>query len=73
MRDALRMLVRRQRYVMLASRESGDVLARLVDLAADGAVTPHVQAVVPLTQAADAMRLLASGQVTGKVVVAVRD
>ena len=72
LRDALRMFASRQRYVMLASRESGDELARLVGLAAEGAVTPHVHVVVPLTEAADAMRLLASGQVTGKVVVAVR-
>lgn len=67
MAHTLRMLASRQRYVMLASRESGRDLERLVALVDAGAVTPHLHAVMDLDEAADAMRLLTSGAVVGKV------
>ncbi|MFT4188618.1 MAG: NAD(P)-dependent alcohol dehydrogenase [Aeromicrobium sp.] len=72
MGHALVMLASRQRYVMLASRESGDILRRLVALVDEGTVTPHVHASYPLAEAADAMRLLESGEVVGKVAITMR-
>ncbi|SHN47273.1 medium chain dehydrogenase/reductase family protein [Cryptosporangium aurantiacum] len=44
-------------------------LAAVFGLLADGAITAQVAARVPLTQAADALRLAESGTVTGKVVL----
>lgn len=49
----------------------GRALQELVDLAGNGRIAPHVHAVLPLAQAAEAHRLLESRQVMGKVVLAV--
>lgn len=69
MGNALRMLMARQRYVMLASREDPKTLARLVALVDDGAVTPHVHRVYPLEDAATAMQALSDGRTVGKIVI----
>ena len=42
-------------------------------LVASGRVRPHLDRIVPLAQAADAHRLLESGEVIGKIVLQVRD
>lgn len=43
--------------------------AELAELLSTGAVTPHVGAVYPLEETADALRLVADGQAVGKVIV----
>lgn len=69
MRDAVRMMASRQRYVMLVAKESADDLARLVRMVDAGDVTPHVHRVHRLSGAADAMRALESGETIGKHVI----
>jgi NADPH:quinone reductase-like Zn-dependent oxidoreductase len=73
MRRVLRMLLARQRYVMLAAREKApgdlDLLARMV---AEGTVVPPLHAVHALDDVRGALQALADGTVVGKVAVAVR-
>ena len=72
MRNVLRMLPARQRYVMLTAREAApDDLAQLAALVDDGALRPHLHAVYPLVQARAAMTDLVSGDVCGKVALLV--
>lgn len=69
--SAIRMLASSQRFVMLASRESGADLERLIRHVARDEIAPHVDDVVAFDDAPEAMRRLESGEVTGKIVVAV--
>lgn len=62
-------LFSRQRLLGLISRENAADLTELAALADDGALTPAVDAVLPLDRAGDAIDLVASGTVCGKVVV----
>ena len=74
MRWAARMLLSRQRFVMLASREKSVAdLERLARSVADGAVVPPVHAVYPLADVREAMGELASGRVVGKVAIVVSE
>lgn len=59
----------RQRLTMLVSKERHDDLERLTEMIEGGRVAPVVERIYPLDQAAMAMERLASGQVTGKLVV----
>ena len=61
----------RQDLRMLASVERGEDLAALHELIEAGKLTPIVDRVFPLAEAADAMRHLESGRVAGKVVLSV--
>ncbi len=61
----------RQNLKMLAAAERGEDLAALNELIETGKVTPVIDSVFPLAEAADAMRHLESGQVAGKVVLSV--
>lgn len=67
---ALHPLVR-QRLVGVVSRDRPADLARLRDLLADGSLTPAVDRVLPLAQAAAAIDHVASGAARGKVLLAV--
>ena len=72
MRWAVRMLVSRQRFVMLASREKAVTdLERLARSVEDGTVVPPVHAVYSLAEVREAMGELAGGRVVGKVAIAV--
>lgn len=51
--------------------DSGQVLAAVARLVADGKLDPHVQDVVPLARAAEAMTAVESGHSRGKVVISV--
>lgn len=67
-RNALRMIFSRQRYVMLVAREAApDDLAHLAALVEDGALEPHLHATYPMAQVREAMEALESGDVCGKV------
>jgi NADPH:quinone reductase-like Zn-dependent oxidoreductase len=68
-RGALRSPFVSQRIVMLASRERRSDLERLAELIERDAITPAIDSVVSLDDAASAMRRLEDGLVTGKVVV----
>ncbi|WP_232677286.1 NAD(P)-dependent alcohol dehydrogenase [Nocardioides sp. R-C-SC26] len=68
---SIRMVVARQRYVMLVSSERAEDLQTLVDLVDAGAVRPHVHAVRPVEAAGAAVDELAAGQVVGKLVLQV--
>ena len=52
----------------IASENSGDLDA-LVELVEQGAVSPQIDRTFPLTEAAEAVRYVADGRATGKVVV----
>lgn len=74
MRWAVRMLLSRQRFVMLAAREKAVAdLERLARSVADGAVVPPVHEVYPLAEVRKAMGELARGRVVGKVAIAVSE
>jgi NADPH:quinone reductase-like Zn-dependent oxidoreductase len=60
-----------ERLVMLLSKEHHSGLERLAEMVADGRLVPALDRVFPLDRAADAMRLLDSGQVRGKVGVSI--
>lgn len=62
-------LFTRQRLIGLVSKENATDLAELAALVDAGAFTPAVDAVFPLDRAGDAIDLVASGGVRGKVVV----
>lgn len=70
-RAALRSPFVRQRLVMLAAGERTSDLDRLTGLLESGAVVPVIDSVHPLARAADAMRRLESGSVTGKLAIRV--
>lgn len=71
MRTAVRMLLARQRYVMLASRETRTDLERLAEAVAKDGLRPHVHATYPLARTAEALDDLAAGSVIGKLAVTV--
>ena len=51
--------------------ESAAAQQKVVDLVAEGRLTPHVDRVLPLAEAAEAMRLVADREVQGRVVLEV--
>lgn len=53
----------------LAAKPSKDDLGYVLDLVSKGAVKPRIEKTYPLSQAAEAMRYVASGRAKGKVVV----
>ncbi len=61
----------RQRLAMVASKERGSDLERVVALLEDGRVVPSVDRTYPLAQVPDAMRHLVAGEVRGKVAITV--
>ncbi len=69
MRNALRMLPGRQRYVMLMSRVRSADLQTLAVLAGDQGLRPHVHATYGLGDVRAAMDALTSGSVVGKIVL----
>ncbi len=74
MRWALRMLLARQRFVMLTAREKAvDDLERLAQHVTDGTVRAPLHGSYDLADVRDAMSALASGRVIGKVAVTVGD
>ena len=62
-----------QRLVTVTAKPSGDDLEFLKGLIETGKVTPVIDRVYPLDDAADAMRYLEQGHVRGKVVVTLAD
>ncbi len=60
-----------QRLRGLVGKERAADLETLTGLIESGAVTPHVGSTYPLAAAADAIRYLAQGHATGKVVVTI--
>lgn len=72
MADAMvRSRVLKQRVKFFLARTNRADLLVLRDLAAAGRVRPVIERTYPLSQVADAMRAIESGQVAGKVVVTV--
>lgn len=70
LRNALRMLTSRQRYVLVVAREAApDDLARLAQLVDAGQLEPHVHATYQMQRVREAMAALESGDVCGKVAV----
>ncbi|MGF1668277.1 MAG: NAD(P)-dependent alcohol dehydrogenase [Acidimicrobiia bacterium] len=61
-----------QKLSMLVSRETHVDIEALSAMIEQGALRPHVGAVYPLAQAADAIRHLEAGQARGKIVIQVR-
>jgi NADPH:quinone reductase-like Zn-dependent oxidoreductase len=59
----------RQRLVLLVAKERAGDYERLTSLIEEGKVLPSVDRSYPLDEAPDAMRLLETGQVRGKVVI----
>jgi NADPH:quinone reductase-like Zn-dependent oxidoreductase len=57
----------------LLSAIVGEVVARAWPMIADGRVRPIIGAEFPIQQAAAAHRLLASGDVVGKVILRISD
>ena len=60
-----------QRLTSVLCRENAADLQVLVDMVADGSITPSIDRSYPLDRLADAMQLLESGQVRGKVAISV--
>lgn len=73
MRNALRMLPARQRYVMLTARETHVDLERLAEAVERHGLRPHVHATYLLDRTDEALDALGAGEVTGKVAVAIGD
>lgn len=69
MRNSLRMVGARQRYVMLVSSELGADLERLAELVERGACSPSIHATYPLARTPEAMQALARGEVVGKLAI----
>jgi NADPH:quinone reductase-like Zn-dependent oxidoreductase len=63
----------RQRLAILIAKERATHFERLTELIETGQVTPSVDRSFPLHEAPAAMRLLETGQVRGKVAIAVTD
>ena len=63
----------RQRLTLLTPKESHESLQRLAGLVDTGSVTPAIDRTFALGQAAEAMRMLVSGQVRGKLAITVVD
>ena len=63
----------RQRLTFVVSSEAAADLARVVELAEDGAFSPVVERTWPLSDAAAAIDHVTDGRARGKVVVSVRD
>lgn len=62
----------RQSIVMFVASEHHEVLRRVVDMVESGAVVPRVSATYSLISAADALRDMEDGRLTGKAVVSIR-
>ncbi len=60
-----------QRFALLLARERAEDYERLTRLIESGELTPRVDRSYPLEQAAEAVRLLESGQIRGKVAITV--
>ncbi|QZY28951.1 NAD(P)-dependent alcohol dehydrogenase [Nocardioides coralli] len=74
LRWVVRMLLSRQRFVLLTSREKAVAdLERLARAVEDGSLVPPVHGVHPLADVREAMEELSAGHVVGKVAVAVRE
>jgi NADPH:quinone reductase-like Zn-dependent oxidoreductase len=71
LRAALWSMFLKQRLAMLMGFVKPEPLRSLADILDQPGVTPAVDRVFPLEQAADAMRALMSGQVRGKLVLSV--
>jgi NADPH:quinone reductase-like Zn-dependent oxidoreductase len=71
LRAALWSIFLKQRLVMLMGFVKPEPLQALAEILGQPGVTPAVDRVFPLEQAADAMRTLVSGQVRGKLVLRV--
>lgn len=71
LRAALLSMVLKQRLAMLLGFVKPEPLRALADILGQPGVTPAVDRVFPLERAADAMRMLVSSQVQGKLVVRV--
>jgi NADPH:quinone reductase-like Zn-dependent oxidoreductase len=61
----------RQRFTSVLGKESGSDLQRVTELINAGKVTPSIDSTYPLDQAPQAMRLLDSGQVRGKIAITI--
>jgi NADPH:quinone reductase-like Zn-dependent oxidoreductase len=73
MRWTVRMLLSRQRFVMLTARERAvPDLERLARAVAEGQLVPPVHAVHPLARVREAMAELAAGWVVGKIAIDVQ-
>lgn len=68
---AMMSAVTRQRLIMLISKEAGDQMARLAQLAAAGELRAVVERTFPLDQAGAAIDHVGSGRARGKVVIVV--
>lgn len=68
---AIRSLFSAQRFVLKLPNERGADLGVLAKMADAGQITPVIDGVWPLAQAADAMRRLVSGKAAGKVGIVV--
>jgi NADPH:quinone reductase-like Zn-dependent oxidoreductase len=62
----------RQRLSMLVAKERASDLVTLAELIEKGSLTPVLDRAFPLAEAGDALRLLSSGAVRGKVALTVR-
>ena len=61
----------KQRFALLLARERAEDYERLTRLIESGELTPRVDRSYPLERAAEAVRLLESGQIRGKVAITV--
>lgn len=71
LRGALVSLLLPQRLTVLMAKERASDYERLAALIEGGEITPALDRVLPLAQAAEAMRLLETGQVRGKIALTV--
>lgn len=72
LRGALASPLLPQRLTVLISKERAGDYERLATSIEAGEITPALDRVLPLAQAAEAMRLLETGQVRGKIALTVR-
>ncbi len=71
LRGMLLSAFRRQRLTLLASKERATDYERLTTLIESGEITPTLDRSFPLEDAPEAMRLLETGQVRGKVAITI--
>jgi NADPH:quinone reductase-like Zn-dependent oxidoreductase len=71
LRGALLSPLLRQRLTLLMAKERASDLERLTELIESGKVVPSIDRTYPLDDARDAMRLLETGRVRGKVAITV--